>query len=121
RVRETRHGAWHHLSLRSIFAQCAAVVTRRVDGRRLPIRYAVAMGLSASVLMTFVTNAAFIYMEYFGLSATQFPALFALSVVGLMSMNLLSMRRLRRDNAPVFFRRGLLTQLAAAAFLVLVV
>lgn len=121
RVPETRHGHWRHLSFRSIFAQCAAVVTRRVDGRRLPIRYALAMALSASVLMTFVTNAAFIYMEYFDLSAGQFPALFALSVVGLMSMNVLSMRRLGTENAPVFFRRGLLAQLTAAVSLVVVV
>src|SRR5690606_29494741 len=33
-VPETRHGEWRNLSVRSIFAQCTAVVTRRVDGRR---------------------------------------------------------------------------------------
>ncbi len=121
RVPETRHGAWEHLSVRSIFAQCAAVVSRRVDGRRVPIRFALAMALASSVLMTFVTNAAFIYMEYFELSAAQFPLLFGMSVVGLMSMNLFSMRHLRTDNAPKFFRRGLLTQLTAGLYLLLVV
>ena len=34
-VPETRHGHWANLSLRSIFRQCADVVTRRVDGRLL--------------------------------------------------------------------------------------
>ncbi|HEY8522077.1 MAG TPA: multidrug effflux MFS transporter [Gammaproteobacteria bacterium] len=121
RVPETRVGHWRDLSIRSSFVQCAAVVTRRVDGRRLPVRYALAMALSASMLMTFVTNASFVYMEYFGVSAARFPLLFGLSVLGFMSMNLFSMRRLKHHNAPQFFHTGLRVQIAALAGLVAVV
>ena len=120
-VPETRLGSWRDLSIGSIFVQCANVVTRRIDGRRLPIRYALAMALSTSTLMIFVTNASFIYMEYFGVPPSRFPMLFGLSVLGFMSMNLFSMRRLRSDNAAKFFRMGLLIQIVAVAALVAIV
>ena len=94
-VPETRPGDLRNLSLRSVFRQCFDVVRRRVDARRLPIRYATAMAFSASCMMIFVTNSSFIYMEYFGVGPTRFPLLFALSVLGFMSMNLFSMWRLR--------------------------
>jgi DHA1 family bicyclomycin/chloramphenicol resistance-like MFS transporter len=120
-VPETRPGRWRDLSLRSIFVQCAQVITRRIDGRRVPLRYATVMALSNSVLMIFVTNAAFVYMEYFDVAPGRFPLLFGLSVVGFMAMNLFSMRRLTSDNAPVFFRSGLLIQIAAVAALLAIV
>ena len=47
-VPETRPGRLRNLSLRSVFRQCVEVVQRRVDGRRLPIRYAIAMAFSAA-------------------------------------------------------------------------
>jgi DHA1 family bicyclomycin/chloramphenicol resistance-like MFS transporter len=120
-VPETRHGHWANLSLRSIFRQCGDVVTRRVDGRLLPIRYALAMAFATSVLMIFVTNASFIYQQYFAVPVSRFPYLFGLSVLGFMSMNLFSMRKLHADNAASFFRRGLTIQICAVAGLALVV
>ena len=120
-VPETRLGSWGNLSVRSIFGQCAEVVTRRVDGHRLPIRYALAMALSTSCLMVFVTNASFIYMEYFGVPADRFPLLFGVSVLGFMSVNLFSMKRLGTHNAAFYFRCGLAIQIVAVISLVLVV
>lgn len=116
-VPETRPGHWRDLSVASIFRQCAGVVTRRFEGRLLPIRYAVAMALSVSVLMIFVTNASFVYMDYFDVSPTRFPFLFGLSVLGFMSMNLFSMKRLNSGNAGLFFRRGLRIQIVGTALL----
>ena len=71
--------------------------------------------------MTFVTNASFVYMEYFAVSPRTFPLVFGLSVLGFMSMNLFSMRRLRSGNAGRFFRNGLRIQIAAIALLLGVV
>ena len=119
-VPETRAGRWRDWSLRSLFLQCGRVLVRRVDGRLLPIRYAVTMALSVSVLMIFVTNASFLYMEVYSVSATRFPVYFGLSVLGFMSMNLFSMKRLTSDNANAFFRSGLLIQIAAVTLLVVV-
>lgn len=112
-VPETRKGCWSALSVTSIFSQCADVVTRRVDGQFLPIRYAFAMGLSISVLMIFVTNASFVYLEHFNVGPTMFPAVFGLTVLGLMSTNLFSMRRLTSGNSGFYFRFGLRVQIVS--------
>ncbi len=120
-VPETRPGQLRNLSLRSVFRQCVQVVQQRVDARRLPIRYATAMAFSAAVLMIFVTNSSFMYMEYFGVSPGRFPLVFALSVLGFMSMNLFSMWRLNDQNAGTFFRTGLTIQLLIVACLLSVV
>jgi DHA1 family bicyclomycin/chloramphenicol resistance-like MFS transporter len=120
-VPETRPGRLSNLSLRSVFRQCLEVVRRRIDDRRLPIRYATAMAFSASCMMIFVTNSSFIYMEYFGVGPTRFAMLFSLSVLGFMSMNLFSMWRLKGHNAGTFFRVGLTVQVAIVASLLSVV
>jgi DHA1 family bicyclomycin/chloramphenicol resistance-like MFS transporter len=80
-----------------------------------------AMAFSASCMMIFVTNSSFIYMEYFGVGPARFSMLFALSVLGFMSMNLFSMWRLKSDNAGTFFRTGLTLQLVIVVGLVGVV
>ena len=120
-VPETRPGAWRDLSVTSIFRQCRDVIVRRVGGVVLPIRYALAMALSAALLMTFVTNASFVYMQYFGVSAARFPFIFGVSVLGFMSLNLFSMHRLTSDNAGTFFRTGLRIQIIGATLLALAV
>jgi DHA1 family bicyclomycin/chloramphenicol resistance-like MFS transporter len=120
-VPETRPGELRNLSLRSVFRQCADVVRRRVDSRRLPIRYAMAMAFSATVMMIFVTNSSFIYMEYFGVAPSRFPWLFAASVLGIMATTLLSMWRLTSHNASTFFRTGLTIQVAFVTGLLVVV
>jgi DHA1 family bicyclomycin/chloramphenicol resistance-like MFS transporter len=120
-VPETRRGRLSDLSLRSVFRQCFEVVRRRVDSRRLPIRYATAMAFSASCMMIFVTNSSFMYMQYFSVTPAQFSGLFALSVLGFMTMNLFSMWRLKSDNAGTFFRVGLTVQVTVVASLVVVV
>lgn len=116
-IPETRAGRWQDLSVRSIFVQVGEVIRRRVDGRRLPIRYALSMALATSCLMVFVTNASFVYMEYFGAAPSRFPMLFGLSVLGFMSVTLFSMRRLTPANAAFYFRCGLSVQVAAVTAL----
>lgn len=120
-VPETRPGRLRNLSLRAVFRQCFEVVRRRVDSRRLPIRYATAMAFSASCMMIFVTNSSFIYMEYFGVGPARFSGLFALSVLGFMAMNLFSMWRLKSENAGTFFHVGLTVQVLVVAGLFTVV
>jgi DHA1 family bicyclomycin/chloramphenicol resistance-like MFS transporter len=120
-VPETRSGRLGDFSLRAVFLQCREVVRRRVDSRRLPIRYASAMAFSASCLMIFVTNSSFIYMQYFGVSPARFSMLFALSVLGFMAVNLFSMWRLRSANAGAFFRTGLTIQALVVAGLLVVI
>ena len=120
-VPETHHGQWRNLSIVTVLKQCGHVITRKVDGRRLPMLFAFAMALGASTFMTFLTNASFAYMTYFGVSKTWFPFYFGIGVIGMIATNTFSMRRLNSSNARRFFRIGLATQLVAVTVLVGVV
>lgn len=120
-IPETREGRWSNLSIASLPRQVAEVVTRKVDGKRLPLRYVLALSFSASTLMTFLTNASFMYLEYFQLTPQVFPIVFSASVVGLIGTNLVSMRKLGPENAGRFFRYGLQVQLLAVTLFVLAV
>ena len=120
-VPETRPGRWGNLSPVTVLKQCGHVISRKVDGRRLPMLYAFAMALGASTFMTFLTNSSFAYIQYFGVSEIMFPAYFALSILGMIGTNTFSMKRLNTSNAPRFFRLGLGVQLAAVVVLAIVV
>jgi DHA1 family bicyclomycin/chloramphenicol resistance-like MFS transporter len=120
-VPETRPGDWRRLSVVTTLRQCAQVIARRnPDGRR-PVTYAITMALSAAVFMTFITNASFAYIDYFGVPASRFPLYFSVAVIGLICTNLFSMRRLNSSNAPTFFRLGLGLQATGVVSLTAVV
>ena len=120
-VPETRPGRWNRLSIATTMKQCAEVVSRRVDGVRVPVFYALSMALAAAVFMTFLTNASFVYIEYFGVSSTLFPLYFGLSIFGMIATNIFSMKRLTSGNAPFLFRLGLRLQLVSVICLAIVV
>jgi DHA1 family bicyclomycin/chloramphenicol resistance-like MFS transporter len=121
RVPETRPGHWRNLSIVNLLQQSAEVVTRRIEGRRLPMRFAISMALASGVFMTFLTNSSFAYIEFFGVSANAFPLYFSLSLVGLIATNIYSMNRLTPAKAPMFFRYGLIVQAIAVIGLVVLV
>ncbi len=121
RVPETRDGKWSNLSIVSALRQCAEVIARKVDGRRLPMRFAFSMALVSGVFMTFLTNSSFTYIEYFGVSASAFPIYFSLSIVGLIGTNIYSMNRLTPAKAPGYFRYGLIVQACAVVSLAVIV
>ena len=120
-VPETRAGEWRNLSLISSLRQSREVVTRRVGGQLLPLRFALAMAFAAGVFMTFLTNAPFAYMEYFGVSSSAFSLYFSLSIVGLIATNIYSMNRLTPRIAPAMFRAGVIIQGTAVVVLVALV
>ena len=117
RVPETRPGDWHRLSIVTTLSQCYSVITRKVEGTRLPLRYASAMAFAAGVFMTFLTNSSFAYIEYFGVSSSAFPLYFSISIVGLIATNLYAMRNLTPQKAPAWFRTGLIVQAIAVVAL----
>ncbi len=116
-VPETRPGAWSRLSVITTLRQCARVLTFKDQAGQWPMVYAFSMAFGASCFMTFLTNSSFAYIEYFGVSESQFPLYFGVGVVGMIATNIYSMRHLKLDNAPTFFRVGLAIQLAAAVCL----
>lgn len=121
RVPETQPGEWRSLSVLTTLRQCREVVTRKVDGRRLPLRFACSMACAAGVFMTFLTNSSFAYIEYFGVSSSAFPLFFSVSIIGLIITNIYSMNRLTTAKAPMFFRYGLIVQAIAVIALTVIV
>jgi len=122
-VPETRAGvAWSKLSVLSTLKQCWQVIQyKNPTGGRHPIMFAFAGSFSAAVFMTFITNASFAYIDYFGVSPQMFPLYFGVGVIGMVATNFLSMRRLNTNSAPQFFRYGLLIQICSVTFLLLAV
>jgi len=106
RIPETRAGPRLPISFLATFRQVYEVINRRVDGRRTPAHYAVSMAMAASVLMVFLPNASFLYIEYFGFSPSAFPFLFGASAIALMVANLVSMKMLPRTDPRLMFRIG---------------
>jgi DHA1 family bicyclomycin/chloramphenicol resistance-like MFS transporter len=120
-VPETRPGHWRNLSVLATLRQCGHVIARKSEAGIRPFMFAITGAFSAAVFMTFITNASFAYIDYFGVSTQLFPLYFSVGVIGLVSTNLYSMRRLNLNSAPRFFRFGLAVQLLAVAFLLLMV
>ncbi len=95
-----------------IAPQYLAVVTRRVNGKLTPLRYIFTQGFAASVVMAFLTNSAFIYLEYFSVGEKRFAFYFGANVVALMMSALITSRLIRRVPPFKLFRVGRRLQLA---------
>jgi len=118
-VPETRPGSWRKLSIISTLKQCWQVIVYKPNDGSHPFTFAFAGSFSAAVFMTFITNASFAYIDYFGVSPQMFPAYFGVGVIGMVATNFLAMRRLNSNTAPQFFRYGLLIQICSATVLLL--
>jgi len=118
-VPETRPGAWHKLSIVSTLKQCWQVIVYKPSDGSHPFTFAFTGSFSAAVFMTFITNASFAYIDYFGVSPQMFPAYFGVGVIGMVATNFLAMRKLNANTAPQFFRYGLLIQICSATVLLL--
>lgn len=116
-IPETRAGPRLPVSFAATFRQCFEVLNRRIDARRIPACYAFAMALGAAVLMVFLANASYVYIEYFGFSPSMFPFLFGASALALMIANLTSMKLLRRIDPRRLFKTGCTVQWLAIATL----
>lgn len=116
-VPETRPGKWSNLSVATTLRQCGQVLAFKTPSGRWPMLYAFAMALGAGAFMTFLTNSSFVYIEYFGVSEHAFPLYFGASILGMVAMNILSMRTLTESKAPGYFRAGLYLQLVGVSIL----
>ncbi|MZR61806.1 multidrug effflux MFS transporter [Alcanivorax sp. DP30] len=89
----------------------------RVIRQRRAMGFILANGLSFSAMFTFITDAAFLYMDYFGLSAAQFPVAFGANVVTMLLLNRLNVILLRYYDTAAIMRTGLMIQSAAAVLM----
>ena len=86
---------------------------------RRALGYLVAQGFCFSVLMTFLTNAPFAYIEHFHVSETFFSALLILNVVGVSIVNRINHYLLNRYEPNQLLKLFLSVQLVGAIILVI--
>lgn len=84
---------------------------RSVFAQRASFRHLFAQASISGILFTFVTNAAFIFMGYFGISERWFPLYFAAMVGASISVNRLNLRLLKSYSRLQILRCGVSLQL----------
>lgn len=77
RIPETLTELPKRFSIKQLFDGYIHVVTRRIDQRLVALRFIIFTSFSAGVFMTFLTNAALVYMTHFGNSEYRFALIFA--------------------------------------------
>ena len=82
----------------------------RVLKNRAAMGFILANGLAFSAMFTFITDAAFLYMDYFGISSKVFPLYFGANVLTMLSMNRLNVLLLRRYASAGIFGMALTIQ-----------
>lgn len=123
-IPETRQQTSRLPNFRHIFPQYWQVITHRVNGRRIPIRYGMTVALCGCVMMVYLTNASFIIQVYYGKPDHLFPLFFGSVVLGVAVFNWMSMRKLGSmslGRVAAYFRTGVRTQLIATSVLALAV
>ena len=116
-VPETLSVAGQPISVKDIVGQYRdTLATRMPEGHRAA-RIALALAFSGGLMMTFITQSAFIYLEHFELGRDAFLWLFAGNVATLIAANLSSLFLLGRVAPHTLFRAGLAVQLGATVWL----
>ncbi len=86
-VPETGAGERRAVTLRSLNNSYLAVLRHQVGGRRIAQRIMVFSACTSGIFLSYLTNAAFIYMQHFDLSEFQFAAAFAAGGLAIMVGN----------------------------------
>ena len=89
----------------------------RVLSNRQAMGFILANGLAFAAMFTFITDAAFLYMDYFGITPEQFPLYFGANVVTMLGMNRLNVLLLRRYSSASIMQVALSLQVAACVAL----
>src|SRR5215213_9201128 len=83
--------------------------------------YALTVAFAYASLFGYIAGSSFALQEHYGLSATQFSAVFALNAAGMVGLGLLNARLVRRFPVRRLLVLGLAMSSVAAVGLVLVV
>ena len=87
--------------------------------QRTVFGYLLALAFGFSVMLIFLTNSPFVYMEYFGVSERVFSVLFLMNVLGLIAINRLNSYLLKKHGPAVLLVRFIQMQLCGAIILLL--
>ena len=116
KIPETKPVERVHINVHDMLNQFKRVIKMKVGPLR-PILYCLSIGLSTGVVMILVTQAAFVYMEYFRISPKTFPFFMALNSLGVMGATFYSNRRQKVIHPHYLFKRGGWIQLTILACL----
>ena len=96
-----------------VFRGYATVLAHRRDGKLVPLRLLLLTGFSTAVSLSLVTNAAFVYMERFGVSERVFALLIALTVLSQLTATGSAAALMNRVGHMKLIGGGLAVQIAA--------
>jgi DHA1 family bicyclomycin/chloramphenicol resistance-like MFS transporter len=116
-VPETATTASGKLQLGRILPQYIEVLTRQVEGRYIPLRYIFTQGLLMSGSFVFITNASFIYLQYFDIAENWFVVYFGINILVMMLFTLATSRLIHRVAPYRLWRFGRLLQFIAIVLL----
>ncbi|MEH6610968.1 MAG: multidrug effflux MFS transporter [Halioglobus sp.] len=120
-VPETRQGDRIRPSFTSMFMSYVQVVNHRIDGKRMAIRYALFGAIVSGVFFSYLTNAAFVYMDQFDLNEFQFSLTFAAGGLAMMAGNATAIRLMGRFSALTILLSANLAQIGVLIAVLLMV
>jgi len=106
----SRKGNWRTLSFRGIASQYHRVVTFKAHNKYVALQYLFLQGFVAGVFLTFITNAAWIYIEYYSLPAFLIPAVLGVHTGAVLISNLTISRLIKTIDARVLMKWGSVIQ-----------
>ena len=121
RVPETVANPTGKIQFAEIVPQYVEVVTKRVAGRLVPLRYMLSMGLITSLMMIFITNSAFVYLQYFEVGEKWFGAYFGANIIMMMVFTATTTRLIHKVPPFRLFRVGCAIQAGSLLTLALLV
>jgi DHA1 family bicyclomycin/chloramphenicol resistance-like MFS transporter len=111
-VRERQRSATARAAFREIAASFALVMTRR-----RAVGFALCTAFAHGCMFAFLTDSAFVYIEYFGVSPSFFPILFGANIVTLMAANRVNYALLRRYHPRQILPFGSIAQILCTSTL----
>lgn len=111
RIPETIAAKAQAFTFRELFTGYQRVISHRIEGRLVASRYILFGGVSSAIFMTFLTNSALIYMQYFQVSEFQFAAIFGAHGLMLMIGNRTAVKLSYSNAGMKILRRMNLLQL----------
>lgn len=91
----------------------------RILRHRGGLAYLLTMGFAMGVLFVYLTDSAFVFIEYYGYSHVDFPIFFSANVLSLMAFNRINAYLLKRHEPDAILQAGLYLLLALTLALLL--
>lgn len=119
-IPETNRNATNRVDFLDILQKFQGVFQKK-SGDLRPILYSLSITFSTGVVMIIITQAAFVYMEYFGVSAQKFPFILAFNSLLIMLAMFYSMQRQKKVHPHYLYKKGSYIQLVIVTVLFLYV